>query len=132
MSGDREALRAGGPESSSVSAMIVEKKKVGGCTVLVVEGVIKLGESARFLAEAFKRALSEDDGHVLLDLTGINFIDSTGIGELVGYLVRFQEQRRKLILIDPPERVRRLLDVAKVLELFPVHQSVEEALAAES
>jgi anti-sigma B factor antagonist len=111
--------------------MIVEKKKAGGSTVLVVEGVIKLGESARFLSEALKRALSEDSGHVLLDLSGINFIDSTGIGELVGHLVRFQEQRRKLILIDPPARVRRLLDVAKVLELFPIHDSVEQALAVE-
>ena len=112
--------------------MIVEKRKVDGATVLVVEGVIKLGESGRFFADALKRALSEDTGHVLVDLERINFIDSTGIGELVGYLVRFQEQRRKLILIRPPERVRRLLDVANVLELFPVYDDVETAVGAES
>ena len=88
--------------------MIVEKRKVDGATVLVVEGVIKLGESGRFFADALKRTLSEDTGHVLVDLERINFIDSTGIGELVGYLVRFQEQKRKLILIRPPDRVRRL------------------------
>jgi anti-sigma B factor antagonist len=112
--------------------MIVEKRKVDGATVLVVEGVIKLGESGRFFADALKRALSEDTGNVMVDLEKINFIDSTGIGELVGYLVRFQEQRRKLILIRPPDRVRRLLDVANVLELFPVYDDVESAVSGES
>lgn len=112
--------------------MIVEKRKVGDNTVLVVEGVIKLGQSARFFADALKKALAEENGHVVVDVRGIDYMDSTGIGELVGYLVRLQEQKRKLILISPPERVRRLLEVANVLELFRVYDDVEQALAAEN
>ena len=111
--------------------MIVEKRRVGGCTLLIIEGVVKLGQSAQFLAEAFKRALSEDVGHVLVDLEKINYIDSTGIGELVGYLVRFQDQKRKLILIRPNEKILRLLDIAHVAELFPIYDDVDAALAAE-
>lgn len=111
--------------------MIVEKRRVGGCTLLIIEGVVKLGQSAQFLAEAFKRALSEDVGHVLVDLEKINYIDSTGIGELVGYLVRFQDQKRKLILIRPNEKILRLLDIAHVAELFPIYDDVDTALAAE-
>lgn len=112
--------------------MIVEKRRVGGCTLLIIEGVVKLGQSAQFLAEAFKRALSEDVGHVLVDLEKINYIDSTGIGELVGYLVRFQDQKRKLILIRPTEKILRLLDIAHVAELFPIYDDVDAALAAET
>ncbi len=111
--------------------MIVEKQKVEGCTLLTVEGVVKLGQSARFLAEALKRSLSEDSGNVMVDLAGINYIDSTGIGELVGYLVRFQERQRKLILLRAPERVKNLLDVAHVSDLFPMYDNVHEAVAAE-
>lgn len=111
--------------------MIVDKRKEGSFTVLRVDGVIKLGQSARFFAEALKKALRDDDGHVVVELGGINHIDSTGIGELVGYLVRFQEQQRKLILVDPPERVKKLLDVANVLDMFPIHDSVEAAMAEE-
>lgn len=111
--------------------MIVEKQKVQGCTMLTVEGVVKLGQSAHFLAEALKRSLAEESGHVMVDLAGINYMDSTGIGELVGYLVRFQEQRRKLILIRAPERIRKLLEVANVLELFPTYDSPEDAVASE-
>ena len=109
--------------------MFVQKRAIGEDTILIVEGVVKLGQSARFLDQALKRALAEEVGNVLVDLSGIDYIDSTGIGELVGYLVRFQERKRKLILIKPPERVRRLLQAARVLELFPVSETVEEAVA---
>ena len=61
--------------------MIVEKRQLdGGFTLLNVEGVIKLGESAQFFAQTLDRALSDDKGHVIIDFSGINFIDSTGIG----------------------------------------------------
>lgn len=111
--------------------MIVEKRQVDGCTLLNIEGVIKLGESAEFFAEALKRTLAEDGGHVLIDFSKINYIDSTGIGELVGYLAQFQGQQRKLILINPSERIRKLLQVAHVDDLFPTYDNLEAALSAE-
>lgn len=111
--------------------MIVEKRHVERGTLLVVEGVIKLGQSAQFLAEALKKALAEEEGDVLLDLSGINYIDSTGIGELVGYLVRFRDQERRLVLIQPSERIRKLLRIANVEELFPIFEDVEAALRAQ-
>ena len=112
--------------------MIVNKQRIGGYRLLTVEGVIKLGESARFLADALKRSLAEGDGHVLLDLSKVNYMDSTGIGELVGYLVRLRAQERKLILVRPSERIVQLLTVAGVASLFPTFDTVEEALAAEN
>lgn len=109
--------------------MIVEKRRVEGLTLLTVEGVIKLGESARFFADALKRVLAEEGSHVLVDLSKINYMDSTGIGELVGYLTRFQEVKRKLILVQPSEQIRKLLRVAHLDELFPIFDSLEEAVA---
>ncbi|HEX9732966.1 MAG TPA: STAS domain-containing protein [Thermoanaerobaculia bacterium] len=111
--------------------MIVDKRKVEGQTVLRVEGIVKLGESAEFLAQTLRRALDQEEGHVLLDLSAINYIDSTGIGELVGYLTRFRNQNRKLILINPSPRITKLLGVAQVDSLFPTYGSVEDAVAAE-
>src|SRR4028119_2131535 len=81
--------------------MIAEKRHVNGFTLLNVEGVIKLGESAQFFAQTLERALSDDRGHVIVDFSKINFIDSTGIGELVGYLGRFRNARREPILVNP-------------------------------
>lgn len=112
--------------------MIVAKRHLQGFTLLEVEGVIKLGESAKFFADTLERALAEDSGHVLVDFSRINYIDSTGIGELVGYLGRFRNAQRELILVQPSERIRKLLAVAHLAELFPTYDSVEAAVAAES
>lgn len=111
--------------------MFVDKSRIDGMSLLRVEGIIKLGESAEFLVENLKRTLEKDQGHVLIDLSKINYIDSTGIGELVGYLGRFKDRDRKLILINPSERIRRLLAVAQLDELFPTYEDVESAVAAE-
>ncbi len=112
--------------------MIVEKRRIDGLTLLQVEGVIKLGESARFFADTLKRVLAEEGGHVLIDLSKINYIDSTGIGELVGYLGRFQEVKRKLILVEPSDHIRKLLRVAHLDELFPIYDLLKDAVEGES
>ncbi len=112
--------------------MIINKQRIGDSSLLAVAGVIKLGESARFLADALKRSLADGDGHVLLDLSDVNYMDSTGIGELVGYLVRLRAEDRKLILVRPSERIVQLLTVAGVAPLFPTYDTVEDALAAEA
>lgn len=111
--------------------MIVEKRRVGNSTLLSVEGVIKLGESAEFFARALDRALEEEEGNVLVDFSGINYIDSTGIGELVGYLGRFRDLGRKLILVNPSEKIRKLLAIAQLDKLFTIYDDLDEALAAE-
>lgn len=111
--------------------MIVEKRRLNGYILLHVEGVIKLGESAEFFAQTLERALAEEEGHVLVDFSRINYIDSTGIGELVGYLGQFQDRRRKLILVNPKDRIRKLLEVARLAEQFPIYDTVEEAMEAE-
>jgi len=109
--------------------VIVEKRQLdGGGTLLRVEGVIKLGESASFFTQALQRVLEEETGPVVIDLSRIDMIDSTGIGELVGYLGRFRDHRRELILVNPSDRIRKLLEVAHLAELFPTYDTVEDAV----
>jgi anti-sigma B factor antagonist len=115
-----------------IEDMIVEKRHLeGGITLLNVEGVIKLGESAQFFAQALDRTLADDQGHVIIDFSRINFIDSTGIGELVGYLGRFRSFQRELVLVNPSDRIRKLLHVARLDSLFPTYDTVDAALAAQ-
>ncbi|MEM1204458.1 MAG: STAS domain-containing protein [Acidobacteriota bacterium] len=111
--------------------VIIDKRRVEDMVVLNVEGIIKLGQSAEFLAQSLERTLESDEGHVLLDLSQINYIDSTGIGELVGYLSRFAERARKLILVAPSERIRQLLQVAQIQHLFPTYDDLDSAIEAE-
>ena len=112
--------------------MIVEKKHSENFTILYVEGLIKLGESAEFFSSALENVLKNETSNVIIDFTKIDYIDSTGIGELVGYLGKFTTQNRKLILVNPSERIMKLLKLAKLDTVFKIYNTEEEAIAAES
>ena len=114
---------------AALDGMIIEKKRIDGGILMNVEGAVKLGESTAFIAETLERTLDEEEVHVLIDFSKVNDIDSTGIGEMVSFLDRFKQRGRKLALINPTERIRRRLEVSSLDELFPIHDSVEEALA---
>src|SRR4051812_26085925 len=112
--------------------LIVEKKHTENFTILYVEGLIKLGESAEFFSAALENVLKNESTNVIIDFTKIDYIDSTGIGELVGYLGKFSGQNRKLILVNPSERILKLLKLAKLVAVFKIYSTEEEAVAAES
>jgi len=111
--------------------VIIDKRRVEGMVLLNVEGIIKLGQSAEFLVQSLERAVEKAEGPVLLDLSKLTYIDSTGIGELWGYLGRFSERDRKLILVSPSDRIRKLLAVAQIDSLFPTYDDLETAIQAE-
>jgi len=112
--------------------LIVEKKHTENFTILYVEGLIKLGESAEFFSAALDNVLKNESTNVIIDFTKIDYIDSTGIGELVGYLGKFTGQNRKLILVNPSERILKLLKLAKLDAVFKIYSTEDEAVAAES
>jgi anti-sigma B factor antagonist len=111
--------------------VIVEKKHLENFTILYVEGLIKLGESAEFFSAALENVLKNESTNVIIDFTKIDYIDSTGIGELVGYLGKFSNQNRKLILVNPSERIQKLLRLAKLDTMFRIYDSEEQAIKGE-
>ena len=66
--------------------------------------------------------LKNESTNVIIDFTKIDYIDSTGIGELVGYLGKFTNQNRKLILVNPSERIQKLLKLAKLDAVFKIYE----------
>lgn len=110
--------------------MRIERADEGGVNVLVLEGVIRLGESAEQFSSSLRRLLDDETGPVLLDLVGIDHVDSTGLGELVGYLQRFSSVGRRLALLDPHPRVRALLRLTSLDEVFPIFEDREAALSS--
>jgi anti-anti-sigma factor len=113
------------------STVIVEKKHHDNFTVLYVEGLIKLGESAEFFSAALENVLKNENTNVIIDFTKIDYIDSTGIGELVGYMTKFSTQNRKLILVNPSDRVQKLMKLAKLDSVFKIYDNEDAAIGAE-
>lgn len=112
--------------------MRIERREDRSVTVLVIEGVIKLGESASTFSSYLEGLLEEGVRSVVIDLAGIDYVDSTGLGELVGYLQKYTERGRRLGLLNPRDRILNLLRLTQLDETFPIFDSLEQAVEAMS
>jgi len=101
----------------------------GNITVLEVAGNVKLGESAKQLAAEMERIFQETAGGLLLDVARIDYVDSTGIGELVGYLQKFSQAGRRIALLRPHQRLEALLKLTQLDKIFPIFWERDQALA---
>jgi len=115
------------PARFTVVAMHVDDDELGGTTVIRVAGMVKVGETVRELESSLERAASEMTGAVILDLTDLEYMDSTAVGILVGALHRLKGEERELLLVHPRERIASLLHVANLDSLFEIFDTVEQA-----
>ncbi|NWG00469.1 MAG: STAS domain-containing protein [Thermoanaerobaculaceae bacterium] len=109
--------------------MQLKRREEQGVTVLEVQGTIKLGESAQQFTRELESIFRTTKGGVLLDLSEIDYVDSTGIGELVGHLQKFSQAQRKMVLFRPHKRIESLLKLTRLDTIFPVFWEREEAYA---
>jgi anti-anti-sigma factor len=125
--GGREGI--GSTESETGGQMEIERSNEGDVTIVAVHGVIKLGESAKTFSRILEEVLQDETEKVLVDLEGIDHVDSTGLGELVGYLQRFEEQGRRIAFAKPAGRLRRLLQLTRLDEVMPIYEDRGRAVA---
>ncbi len=102
----------------------------GAHTILKVSGTLALGDSTRMLQEQFESIATEKTGAVVLDLSGLEHMDSTAVGVLVGGLKRFESQSRRFYLVNPRERVSAVFRITHLDSIFRVFGSVDGALAS--
>lgn len=80
----------------------------------------------------FQNAIRREDNvpTVIVDLTDVPYIDSSGLGSLVSAQVSRQKTGRRVVLSGVNDRVLRLLEITKVESLFLMFPTIDEALAA--
>jgi anti-sigma B factor antagonist len=116
------------PAARSRRALNIIKNRVDDVTVLDIQGVIKLGESAREFSSYLEKVLNDETGPVMINFEAINYMDSTGLGELIGYLQKFEDRQRKMALVKPSHRILALLKITKLDTVFKIFDSREGAM----
>ena len=110
----------------------VSVQAVPGAVLLVVSGEVDL-HTAPALRAALDQAVVDagrGPGAVVVDLSGVGFIDSTGLGELVAAHKALAAAGGRLSLVVDHERVRRLLRITGLEDAMAVHGDRASALAA--
>ncbi len=101
------------------------KDDASGRRILKLSGPITISNFFDFQS----RIRSNTDPHLILDLSGVPYIDSAGIGALVGAHVNHSKEGRSLALVGVSDRVRNALAVTHVEQFFRFFDNVESAAA---
>ena len=105
----------------------LETRNVGGVTVVDCNGRIVFGEESALLRDTLKKLISENN-QIVLNLAGINYIDSGGLGTLVALYTSAQNAGGAVKLANLTQRVDDLLQVTKLLTVFEVYDSEGKAV----
>jgi anti-sigma B factor antagonist len=106
----------------------ISERQGGDVTVLDMSGKITIGEGSVALRMAIRRLLEESKKRILLNLAGVNYIDSSGIGELVSSYTAINKEGGQLKLLNLTQKLQDLLTITKLLTVFDVYESESEAL----
>jgi anti-sigma B factor antagonist len=99
-------------------------------TIVDLRGRITLGEGSVTVRDTVRDLLSNGQKRILLNLGGVNYIDSSGIGELVSAFTAAKKQGGELKLLNLTKKIHDLLQITKLYTVFDVKD--DEALAVES
>jgi len=110
--------------------MKTSTRQVDGITILDLSGRITLGEGSVQLRDAVRDLLSKGSKNILLNLGDVNYIDSSGIGELVSAFTTVRNQGGELKLLNLTKKVHDLLQITKLYTVFDIKDDEASAIAA--
>ena len=113
----------------------VEIDEGARCAVVTLRGELDAHDAPR-LRSNFVTAVEQASGladhpRVVLDLTGVAFLDSTVLGTIVGSLRRLREAEGELLVVLPETPARRIFEITGLDQVFSIAPSRAEALARE-
>jgi anti-sigma B factor antagonist len=97
-------------------------------TVLAVKGEVDVYTAPR-LREKLVELVSHGSQHLVVDLEGVDFLDSTGLGVLVGGLKRLRSHDGDLSLVCSQHRILKVFEITGLTKVFAIYDSVEAAVA---
>src|SRR3990172_2102998 len=108
----------------------ITSRQTDGVTILDLSGRIVLGEESNTLREALKGLANQGEKKVLLNLAGVNYVDSSGLGTLASGYITLANQQGKLKLLNLAKTTRDLMEFTNLLSVFEVFD--DEAVALKS
>jgi anti-sigma B factor antagonist len=110
-------------------SLTINTRKVDGHIVVEVSGKLVQGEPCLMLREVTKRLTSDGGRFFVLDLSGISYMDSAGLGLLLTVFATIRNQGGDLKLLNVAPRVRELFHTTKLDQVFQIFEDETSAIA---
>jgi anti-sigma B factor antagonist len=111
-------------------ALAIASREVDGVTVLDLSGRITLGEGSVQLRDSIRDLIGKGQRRILLDLGDVNYIDSSGLGELVSAYTSAKNQGAIVKLLKLTKKVHDLLQLTKLYTVFDIYDDEASAIAS--
>ena len=110
--------------------MEIHTRAVGDVHILDISGRIVLGEATKTIRQTISDLLVNGGRKIVLNLKDVNYVDSSGIGELVRTYTSVTREGKQLKLLNLTKKIRDLLVITKLLTVFQVYENEQAALAS--
>lgn len=101
--------------------------QAGDWTIVAVSGEVDVA-TAPLMRERLVQLIANGTTHLVVDLSDVSFLDSIGLGVLVGALKRIRQAEGELRLIIPQERIIKLFDITGLSQVFEISDRLDHAL----
>ena len=113
-----------------MAELTITERQAGDVTILDMSGKVTIGDGSVALRTVIRRLLQEGKKKILLNLAGVGYIDSSGIGELVSSFTTTNKEGGQLKLLNLTKKLQDLLAITKLLTVFDVFDNEGEALSS--
>ncbi|MFN2386720.1 MAG: STAS domain-containing protein [Thermoanaerobaculia bacterium] len=110
--------------------MDLTTREDGRVTILTVNGDLVIGEPEAAFKKTVTRLLEEGRVHILVDLSKVAFLDSSGLGALVRALTNSQKEGGQTKLLHAGPQIRKLLEMTRLDSVFEIHEDIETAVSS--
>jgi len=110
--------------------MEIAKRTVEDIQILDCKGKITLGEGTMAVRNTVRDIITENGKKIILNLGDVNYIDSSGIGELVSTYTTVTNAGGQLKLLNLTKKIHELLQITKLLTVFQVFEDEKAAIAS--
>jgi anti-sigma B factor antagonist len=105
------------------------ERQVGRVTILDLEGGITFGGGTADLRQQTRRLIAEGRTDILLNLAGVRYVDSSGLGEMVAAQTAARRVGGRVAVLSPSANVRELLKVTALTGVFDIYEDESAAIA---
>ena len=113
-----------------MAALYMTIREVKAITIVDLSGRISLGEGSALLRKTVRDLLDHGQTKILLNLGDVNYIDSSGIGELVSGFTAVRSREGELKLLNLTKKVHDLLQITKLFTVFEVYSDEGTAVGS--
>lgn len=108
----------------------IKQRQAGDVMIMDLDGEVRIGDSATALRSVIRELVARGHSKMLLNLGGVRYIDSSGIGELIASYTTVGRNGGQLKLLNLTDKVQDLLVITKLLTVFDVYENEADALSS--